>query len=852
MKRIGAWFLFALFIPIHAFPDHRFAAFWEMSENQLRVEQGGRANAIAVNPLVEGEMFVTSDSGGLFKSITGGLTWDRIDELPVIFTQDVAYLDSHTLLVTAKADFKTANGGGLWRSDSGGDAWAQVPLPLPDPSVRVSGYGISVGGGGRIIAVGTSVGVFVSTNGGSTWRYSNIFGGPEKRVFSVLVESGSPYRIYAAGQFGVRVATTDPPTWVAPGPNLGIGSVFDIHALGKSPLSNMQAYAVNSQGRLYVTENGGTTWSRIDSAGEGHISCRGTAFLKAQVRSIHNWPWLELYLGNGCGLSRKRVQLLGTPSYSGSWETIPTGTASPRDLALDQGDPDPVLLATTQGLHRSPDGGATWAFIGGGGAGYNALQIQELKGQWVDGSMSPDLYVGTQDTGIWAAVGSGTTHGFVPGDGFFIDAEPRVGNAADSQVTFSTCHENCNEVSGRRLANPMPWEDAPNSLGMGPVFLRRSQYVQNTGPNSFSAGLDLTKDSGDHWKEFVRFTEWPAGLPKVARTGEIDLTTVLYQPFRVNIPHGVSAYRTRLLRIESLPEPLGNRVVRPAMGGFGGLAFNQTPLTSYQVFGADPGNGFHLIAPDVIGVPPNMLYGRMMATRDGGENWYELPALTDYVTNGGAVQFRADMSEAGVKESSNVSAISFCPDDPSLVLVGTVDGGIFYSGDNGETWEKIEGTSDATYVTSFYWQDANTVYVSTFGRGLWKLVNRQIAFPEAVDMWCGGTCNIFSNDGTPGMPRFDGGVFAFGGEILGVRAEKGVLREVFVTPGSSVVFTGDPNDPQQDIAITISDGKNTKELEPLPKGPDGWIITGAVFTKGDALTGTVFAGSAWSLTHSEK
>src|SRR5690349_16445636 len=127
-------------------------------------------------------MFVTSDSGGLFKSINGGLTWDRIDELPVIFTQDVAYVDSQTVLVTAKADFKTQNGGGLWRGSRFADDWAPVSLPLPDPSVRLSAYGISVGGGGRIIAVATSIGVFVSTNGGSTWSYSNIFGGSEKRV----------------------------------------------------------------------------------------------------------------------------------------------------------------------------------------------------------------------------------------------------------------------------------------------------------------------------------------------------------------------------------------------------------------------------------------------------------------------------------------------------------------------------------------------------------------------------------------------------------------------------------------------------------------------------------------------
>jgi hypothetical protein len=147
-----------------------------------------------------------------------------------------------------------------------------------------------------------------------------------------------------------------------------------------------------------------------------------------------------------------------------------------------------------------------------------------------------------------------------------------------------------------------------------------------------------------------------------------------------------------------------------------------------------------------------------------------------------------------------------------------------------ETWAHVAGSEGATYVTSFLWENANSVYVSTFGRGLWKLRNRRIAADGPA--LC-PDCDVVSADGGPTRPPFDHGALIFGGQVLGVRTDDRKLREVLVTPGSSVVFIGDPKDLQEDIAITESDGGKGSKLEPLPKGPDGWIATGVVFTKED-------------------
>lgn len=233
---------------------------------------------------------------------------------------------------------------------------------------------------------------------------------------------------------------------------------------------------------------------------------------------------------------------------------------------------------------------------------------------------------------------------------------------------------------------------------------------------------------------------------------------------------------------------------------------------------------------------------RMMETWDGGESWTEIPGLTSLVTDNGTLLFHTELN--GFVGAPLVTAVSFSPQDSSLVLIGTNEGGIFFSADRGATWRQFSGSEQATYVTSFFWETANTIFVSTYGRGLWKLANRRIVAADAFDVFC-GTCDVVSNDGAPGRPPFDGSVLVFEGRILGVRTDNRQLREVFVTPGSSVLFTGDQKDPQEDIAIIESDGKNP--FEPLPKPPDGWIATGVVFTSDDQVTGTVFADSEMSL-----
>jgi photosystem II stability/assembly factor-like uncharacterized protein len=825
---IAASLLFALLIPIQAFPQAKLFPNWSVFENQPNLEQGGRTNSVAVNPMEPNQMFAASDSGGLFRSMDGGLTWRHVPELRAMFTQSVIYVPArpNVLLVTTKEDWKTANGGGVWRSDDGGMSWAPVTLHAePQFPDRISAFGLSALGDS--VVMGTSEGLFVSTNGGLDWTPSSPFPAGNRRVVSVLLTpgtSGGPARIYAGGPAGVRLNTLPLGEWTSP---RGFApAVRSIHAFGASARSNDHAYVAIEQ-RLFGTEDRGSTWIEIATVPDP--TCAGTPFIKTALRTRGASQFFDLYHGNSCRAHRLTVDTFGLPS---TWQPM-AAEHFPRDLALFQNRP--VLLASNGGLHNTADGGDHWAYVGGGTGGYNALQVTDIKGQLVGGVLPRlTLYFGTQDNNVWAVDRLGNAQGHDVTEGYFIDAQRRFDKSTggDPSITYVACGPCRPRVAKQQLAEARDVGHSPRETA-APVFVRPGQRIQNV-PD----GLDVTDDPAlMTWRPFASFVQPPVGLPKVGFAGAGD-HTIVYQAYGTSIPESTSG---KLMRIELSG---GNSTVGyPVMGGFGAVAFNRLMVkASYPVFAVDHTMPDHLIAADIG-------FERMAKSTNGAVTWEAMTTLTDDLKDNNRLLFRTNVPDFA-NALPLVTAISYHPVDPSHVLLGTTEGGIYYSVDRGATWGKIGGSDPATYVTSFFWASLNSVYVSTFGRGIWRLENHPIALPEAFDELC-TTCDVVSNDG-PGRPPFDNSALVFEGRILGVRTDNRKLREVFVTAGSSVIFTGDPKDSQDDITITESDGKDTSQYEPLPKHADGWMVTGVVFTSDDALTGTVFSESELTLAVPEK
>jgi photosystem II stability/assembly factor-like uncharacterized protein len=141
---------------------------WELAEFQPDIPFGGRANTIAVNPSDNHIIFVASESGGLFKTTDGGISWSHVDTLGAYYTSAVAYVTSDILLATTTDRFSTGNdGGGIWRSTDGGVNWSHIANPAPVSAPwRFKANEISIAPDTGHIYVATSWGVLESNDRG--------------------------------------------------------------------------------------------------------------------------------------------------------------------------------------------------------------------------------------------------------------------------------------------------------------------------------------------------------------------------------------------------------------------------------------------------------------------------------------------------------------------------------------------------------------------------------------------------------------------------------------------------------------------------------------------------------------
>lgn len=804
---------------------------WTVSEFQPNIREGGRANAFAVLPSDNNSIMVASDTGGLFRSVNRGRTWRHVDSLPSFRTQSVAFVPSEpgTVVVTTSDDYKTSSGGGMWRSENMGLTWTQAAVPSGITD-RFSAYDIAIAPDTSAIYVACDFGILISWNNGRNWSYQDVFGGGDRRVYSVVALGDN--RVLAGGPAGVRRSENGGSIWATPVTD--IGNIQDLHAFGRSTFSRQHAYVVNGNTNLFFTENSGQSWTQITSAPVGGGACGGISFVKAIPRTLQGQRGIELYFSNRCGASRLFAPLrltTGRFDYTGMWENLSPDHGDTRDLAFDNAN-NPLILATDGGLHKTTDGGAHWTFVGGGVGGYNALQIAEIQGQYIEDIGRSDLYFGTQDNNLWSSGDGGYiwTSGMCC-EGFYIEGQRRVSRGADSKITNMACWGCNNHLSNPLFTSVTDWRNPPGQLVGVPMIVRQSMHLQTVDDTGgFDPGFAVTYNLGMYWQQFATFPEEPRDIQKLARSGELP-SAMVYQAIRTGWDSEHSLEIVRLARIVKVPAISQAMVYYPAMVNFGGLGVNQTMWSGYQVFAVDPGTVSHLIAADIVNA-------RMMESHDSGESWTPMPELTNLVTNGGRLRFSNGIYPL-------VTTIKFSPQNPSLVMIGTSEGGLYSSRNNGSTWERIEHSEGVTWVTAIYWKTANDVIISTYGRGLWQLHTHLIIPRSDFEVYCEGDCITLSfmrtEEPDPVGPLFDRAILVYEGQIQGARVEAGILKEVFVTPGSSVVFAIEN---EQSINVLVTPTTKTMgypDMKYIPESPKkGWITRGLVFGKDNQLVGAVF------------
>ncbi|MBV8491237.1 MAG: hypothetical protein JO199_11975 [Candidatus Eremiobacteraeota bacterium] len=659
------------------------------------IPYNGAIGSIAVDAHDARNVVVASIAGGAFASRDGGRTFAHVDSLGSDRVEALAVLSSRRAIATSAQAFEAAGSGGLWiRNGAMGAVWSRTTAVFPAGCpARASAWGVALTASRTYVA--TDCGIAVGSSSAGSWKARSIVGGSPPYM-SVAVLSNR--QLVVGGPNGFWYSRDGGSTFSREA--TGIGGVTGIRALAADPRGGGRAYAMTDAKQLFATRDGGATWQRL-AIESTSFSCGGDAFVKA----VREGSQIALYAGNRCIVQVTRFGVRDEAAAAPRWESLECDHADARDMAFRPSSERPYLLSTDGGLYESADG-SSFHLIAGAGAGLNALQVTEVHGQYVGNATSPDLYVATQDNKLWG-LRDGMPIGSLAWEGFFMSLARNVANAADATITYAVCGGCQNGVAERFLLGDRNWHDVQLHQ-RAPAYVARNAYLQQTGAFTSGAGLAWSDDRGTTWRRVAGIAQPFHGEPFVAGNPRDPMAV---QPIQVGTsPDGMQTVQL----VDVLHLNAAQATLRyPYMEGFGSLGVTPAGFAWYEVLGIDPADPAHRIAPDASD-------GDVKTTFDGGDRWQAIAGLRALVSHRGRYLM-------GVRESDRiatlVSVVSFCPDDPSHVLIGTRAGGAYLSLDGGRSWRAIRDSEPIVYATSAFWLDRCAgAWISTYARGVWSLL----------------------------------------------------------------------------------------------------------------------------------
>ena len=341
----------------------------------------GRVAAVASVPGQPDLVYVGAATGGLWKSVNGGVNWQPVvDDQPVAAIGAVALSpDSPEVVWVGTGEGNPRNsasvGDGVYRSLDGGKTWQHLGLEkterihriLLDPRDPKVAYVAALG---RMWGENPERGVFKTEDGGKSW----------KKI------------LYVDERTGAADLVMDPKN-----PNKLIAAMWDYRRWPWSFRSGGPGSG------LYVSNDGGETWRRgteDDGLPKGNLGRIGVAFAPSDPRIVYALVEAE------------ETALVRSEDGGLTWRTVNSEPGvSPRpfyyaDIRVDPADPNRVYrLAST--LDASDDGGRSFRAI----APFRAVH-PDHHALWID-PQNPKRLINGNDGGVAISHDRGRSWQFV-------------------------------------------------------------------------------------------------------------------------------------------------------------------------------------------------------------------------------------------------------------------------------------------------------------------------------------------------------------------------------------------------------------------------------------------------------
>ncbi|MCB2230833.1 hypothetical protein KQH82_08980 [bacterium] len=463
--RPSEWFMFQRMAPLDSIPGSEFERA-SAQANRLRAESStksrnlvvwqqagptnivGRVAALAVHPSFPDVVYAGSASGGLYKSVDRGMTWESIfDDEGIASIGALAIHPNNPNVVycgTGEANGAPYawGGKGIFRSDDGGATWTPVGLAESNQIARIvidplRPDTMFVAAMGRQWGTNPERGVYRSFDGGQTWEQSlylddttgciDLSYQPSTgTLFAAMWERycSSASIKYEGNNSGLFRSTDHGSTWteltvgLPDADTTGVGRIGVWIASGSNTVYALYSSKYDWTG-IYRSDDLGDGWYRFPTPAYFPLAWGGFAWYFGQIRTHPNNPEEVFALG---------VALMKSTDGSETWTDYSKETHFDyHDLIIHANAPDRFYLASDGGVYISEDHGENWRHC-------ENMPIIQFYHTAINPNNPGELMGGSQDNGTLRGTSSapGSYEKILGGDGFHIAYDP-----VDSAILYA-------------------------------------------------------------------------------------------------------------------------------------------------------------------------------------------------------------------------------------------------------------------------------------------------------------------------------------------------------------------------------------------------------------------------------
>ncbi|MDF0706750.1 VPS10 domain-containing protein [Flagellimonas okinawensis] len=681
--------------------------------------RGGRSGTVAGVPGEPNLYYFGATGGGVWKTMDGGITWDNISDGffgGSIGAVEVAQSDHNVIYVGGGEQTVRGNvssGYGIWKTEDAGKTWKSLGL---DKSRHISRMRIHpkdhnivyAAVMGNLYKPTTERGVYKSTDGGETWKkvlYANDMAGAVDLTFDpnnprILYASTwrierTPYSLNSGGEGSALWKSTDSgETWTEISKNDGFATdTLGIIGVAVSPQNSNRVWAMvenKEKGGLYRSEDGGNTWSLINS----DRSLRQRAWYYTRVYADTNDENVVYVLN---------VRYHKSTDGGKTFESNNAPHGDHHDLWIAPEDSNRMVMADDGGAQVSYDGGETWSTM-------NNQPTAQFYRVTTDNAFPYRIYVAQQDNSTLrinyrsddGSIGEDDWEETAGGESAHIAVDPKnddivYGGSYGGLLTRVNHARNT-----ARAVNV--WPDNP--MGHGAEGMKyRFQWnfpimFSKHDPNklyTFSNHVHMTTNEGQSWELLSDDLTRNDPTKLVSSGGPITQDNTSVEYYCTIFAANESPLKEGLLWVGS-----DDGLIHVTKDG-GQTWENVTPpsmpewnmINSIEPSAFDEGTCYVAATRYKLGDFTPYIY----KTTDYGESW--------------------SLITSGIEDEHFTRVVREDPKRKGLLYAGT-ETGMYISFNDGAKWEKFQMNLPIVPITDLTIKDDNLI-VATQGRSLWVI-----------------------------------------------------------------------------------------------------------------------------------